>query len=579
MVTPIKINSVDNQANLSLNQPKQKGWLAGRVVSRHRDVVDLVSTIRKNDFIELLKRPLPNKNLFLSKPVVKISAFVAGAALLWGASSAFKKSSLNQQGNPLKPLSSPPSPPPPTFSSPKQESSPYSGNFPSQPKAVHSNLRPLANRSFDDYLHENSPGFFENKLDEFDQLLAQSEAMKQLEQIVLTNATQSEDASLINRLFKNELGFLGNLSEKNALEAINHRLPLYEVTEQVDLSLDTQSQTPVKHENHPAVNEDKALQTQEAQCNLDILYNRHGFLLGNRLGFGVNATAAAKNYELVAAQGDARAQNSFAIMHYYGLGVKKDKEKALELVKAAANEGDAHAQYNVGANHFWEGDRAEAVKFYQLSAAQGHILAQYRLGFLYYHGIAIEKNKAEAARLWGLASEQVMEYVQSRLSVLRPLLDLPPNEDNQPSITFAESMLGLIKELLGQLGYFYDKGLAVEKNAAQAAKFYKFAADLNDGWAAFHLVQMYKQGRGVIINEEEENRLQQLADREFVWYPKISLLPIVDKSNCLDICYDRLPLSFLIRKIPRRVVNHILFIAALSYWKMINFMKKRCAMV
>ena len=58
----------------------------------------------------------------------------------------------------------------------------------------------------------------------------------------------------------------------------------------------------------------------------------------------------------------------------------------LEVLKSAAKQGDAEAQYKMG-NMYYSGtevdqDYLEALKWYKLSAEQGYIKAQYNLGLI-----------------------------------------------------------------------------------------------------------------------------------------------------------------------------------------------------
>ena len=69
----------------------------------------------------------------------------------------------------------------------------------------------------------------------------------------------------------------------------------------------------------------------------------------------------------------------------------------VELIKTLAEDGNARNQFWLGQMHY-SGDRVlkdykEAVKWYTKAAKQGHVDAQYHLGFLYY--ILEENNNAK----------------------------------------------------------------------------------------------------------------------------------------------------------------------------------------
>src|SRR5690606_23680413 len=74
-----------------------------------------------------------------------------------------------------------------------------------------------------------------------------------------------------------------------------------------------------------------------------------------------------------------------------------------ELLRTAAESGDARAQFEIGAilteGHVVEQDLAQAASWYERSAAQGFAPAQYRLGNLFEGGRGVERDM-ELARLW-----------------------------------------------------------------------------------------------------------------------------------------------------------------------------------
>ncbi len=79
-----------------------------------------------------------------------------------------------------------------------------------------------------------------------------------------------------------------------------------------------------------------------------------------------------------------------------------------KLFREAADQGKANAQYKLG-NLYWLGvgvpqDFAEAVIWYRLAADQGLAVAQYRLGAMYDHGQGVSRDYAEAAKWYQLSS-------------------------------------------------------------------------------------------------------------------------------------------------------------------------------
>ena len=59
-------------------------------------------------------------------------------------------------------------------------------------------------------------------------------------------------------------------------------------------------------------------------------------------------TTALREWKLLAAEGNAEAQNNLGVMYRSGLGIPKDDQTALKWFRLAAEQGDAPAQANLG---------------------------------------------------------------------------------------------------------------------------------------------------------------------------------------------------------------------------------------
>lgn len=94
----------------------------------------------------------------------------------------------------------------------------------------------------------------------------------------------------------------------------------------------------------------------------------------------------------------------------------------LDATRRAAEQGDADAQYLLGARYaLGQGvaqDDAEAVRWLRLAAEQDHIFAQRDLGFLYAEGQGVAQDDAEAARWFRRAAEQGDADAQTELDRL-----------------------------------------------------------------------------------------------------------------------------------------------------------------
>jgi len=144
-------------------------------------------------------------------------------------------------------------------------------------------------------------------------------------------------------------------------------------------------------------------------------------------------------YEKAAEKGNLAALVNIANMYYFGQYVKKDYKKAADLYLQASNKDDMLAQYNLSmmyysgeyfeangektlhwlqksaingykiaqlklANFYKEGnnsvvnkDTKKALYWYFMSAKQNHPPAQYYVGYFYFYGYSVKKNKKIAA--------------------------------------------------------------------------------------------------------------------------------------------------------------------------------------
>ena len=82
-------------------------------------------------------------------------------------------------------------------------------------------------------------------------------------------------------------------------------------------------------------------------------------------------------------------------------------QKALELFKPFAEQGDAKAQYNLGIMYgYGRGvpqDNKEAVKWYRKAAEQGLAIAQYNLGIMYENGHGVPQDYVLAYKWFSLS--------------------------------------------------------------------------------------------------------------------------------------------------------------------------------
>lgn len=108
--------------------------------------------------------------------------------------------------------------------------------------------------------------------------------------------------------------------------------------------------------------------------------------------------------------------SSFAAQSSGEAGLVVPEDKALKLLEAQANEGYPAAQVNLGLQEMQiHKNYPRAAFWFEKAAAQGYPGGQYYLGLLYYSGFGLEKNPAEAGRLYLLAAQQGLQEAQDGL--------------------------------------------------------------------------------------------------------------------------------------------------------------------
>ena len=188
--------------------------------------------------------------------------------------------------------------------------------------------------------------------------------------------------------------------------------------------------------------------------------------------------------------------------------------------KAAADQGNTHAQYNLACmcrdGHGVEGgvNLGEAARLYRLAASKGHTDAQHNLASLLVGSsrTTAAQNEAEAVRLWRSAAEQGHAHAQKSLGVMyaNGRGDLKASDKNAVEWYRKAADQGL-KGAQCSLGLMYSEGRGVKQSYARAARWYRKAAAQNDPEALYSLAVMYDEGRGVEKNSGEALRLYKLA--------------------------------------------------------------------
>lgn len=201
-----------------------------------------------------------------------------------------------------------------------------------------------------------------------------------------------------------------------------------------------------------------------------------------------------------------------------GYGIEKDERKALEYYWLGARYGDEHAPYNLGKfykKRFKQESSVEVAIFcFYLSAKRGYSDALNQLGYLYEDEKYGVKDLKKAFAFYKLAAER-----GSVRGIKNYILGLEKDKPGEAFRFLYSHMDYEEPSLLFSLGWYYAKGIGVEKNEAKAFSTYKNAAEMGYAKAMSEIGWWYESGRYV----------DQDIKKAIYWYEKAIALndPVV----------------------------------------------------
>lgn len=215
-------------------------------------------------------------------------------------------------------------------------------------------------------------------------------------------------------------------------------------------------------------------------------------------GISANGTTAIKWYEKSAAQDYAPAYNRLGWAYYFDEIVAKDETKVYNYFKKAAELGNSTGYYMFAwCYHYGVGVEANAdtaIYWYQKAADMGDEDAQEQINELRGTMVSNSTNVSSQDELYQLATEY---YNDGNYEQALRYYEQAAEQGH------SDSML--------QIGWFYDNGYGVERNAYTATRWYQSAAEAGNAQAQFNLAWNYANGEGVDKKDDYE---------AFEWYYK-----------------------------------------------------------
>jgi TPR repeat protein len=155
---------------------------------------------------------------------------------------------------------------------------------------------------------------------------------------------------------------------------------------------------------------------------------------------------------------------------------------------------DIGPDYNLGMKAVEHRNYELAITWLRPLAEQGHVRAQYFLGWMYENGLGVAIDHREAARWYRLAAEQGEPFTQTRLGYFHEKGLGVARDDKLAAQWYAKSAES--GELQGQshLGIMYRDGRGVARDFKEAEKWFLLAADQGSAWAQMNLGLLYTHG-------------------------------------------------------------------------------------
>ena len=181
-------------------------------------------------------------------------------------------------------------------------------------------------------------------------------------------------------------------------------------------------------------------------------------------------------------RGDPDAQFFAAFAYHKGLGVPKDDVEAMRWLRAAARQGDAAAQNNLGVMYkkgegLSEPDPVQALKWFRAAARQKDPAGIHNLAGMYHMGEGgLEPDTEKAARLNLEAAEMGWADAQYNLGVSYAR-GIGFERDRREAVRWLrKAAMQDHPEAQNSLGVAYSDGKGVERDDEEAVKWFRAAA-------------------------------------------------------------------------------------------------------
>ncbi|MEM8750885.1 MAG: tetratricopeptide repeat protein [Pseudomonadota bacterium] len=247
--------------------------------------------------------------------------------------------------------------------------------------------------------------------------------------------------------------------------------------------------------------------------------------------------------------GDPAAQTLIAELYWNGQGVARDREKAAEWYRFAADAGNSQAQFAY-ANILLQGkyaplDKAEGQAFMEKAAQAGHVRAQFNLAQLITNNRPTWAGFKQALPWYQKAAEAGLADAQYALANIHAeAKGVNFNDDELAREWLEKAAVGGFDTAQVQLGIWAANGRGGEKDEKAALIWFARAAAKNNVIAQNRLARMYAFGVGTSVDRIKAGAWHIVArragfndaemDRQFSALPKIDQTRAIELANRLS---------------------------------------------
>lgn len=233
--------------------------------------------------------------------------------------------------------------------------------------------------------------------------------------------------------------------------------------------------------------------------------------------------------KVLATQGDVEAEDNLANMYLTGTGVDEDYNKAGKWFTAAANAGNADAEYNVG-NLSVDGyggvflNYVAAMDWYHKAADQGFAKAYAAIGDLYVMGRGVPQDSKQAMEWYQKGAEHGDTVAMTDLGIMYYQGRYVPQDYAQAKLWFKKAVDAGSPYAEAWLGEMLLYGRGVPQDAAGALQLFAKAADANDLSACLYLAKLYAYGGpGVEVDlKKSQAYFERAADHEMTTFDQMA---------------------------------------------------------